>query len=70
MYIVIEIQTKGDSVSTLTYKYDSLNLAEQKYYTILASASVSSLDIHSAVIIDPRGITIKNDFYDNRGVKL
>lgn len=67
MYIVIEIQTKGDSVSTLTYKYNELSLAEQKYYSILSSAAVSSLDVHSAIILDCRGVTLRKDFYDRRG---
>lgn len=66
MYLVIEIQTQDKKVSTLTYQYDDLGLAEQKYYLILAAAAVSSLDVHAAIIMDCRGVVLKNYFYDRR----
>lgn len=66
MYLVIEIQTQNGKVSTLTYQYDDLSLAEQKYYLILATAAVSSLDVHAAMITDCRGMVLKNYFYDRR----
>lgn len=66
MYLVIEMQTQNGKVSTLTYQYDDLGLAEQKYYLILATAAVSSLDVHAAMILDCRGVVLKNYFYDRR----
>lgn len=65
MYLVIEIQTQNGKVSTLNYQYDDIRLAEQKYYLILSAASVSSLDVHSAMIVDPRGTVLKNDYYEH-----
>lgn len=65
-YLVIEIQTAGETTSTLTYQYDQIELAEQKYYTILSAAAVSKLEVHAAIIMDCRGVIIKNDFYDRR----
>lgn len=69
MFLVIEIQTAGETISTLTYQYEQIEQAEQKYYTILAAAAVSSLDVHAAMILDCRGVTIKNEFYDRRTAK-
>lgn len=66
MYLVVEIQTAGGKVSTLTYQYEQIELAEQKYYTILAAAAVSSLDVHAAMILDCCGNVLKNEFYDRR----
>lgn len=65
MYLVIEIQTSGGKISTLNYQFDALNLAEQKYYSILSAAAVSSIDVHAAMIVDNRGVVLKNDFYDH-----
>lgn len=66
MYLVVEIQTAGGKISTLNYQFDALNLAEQKYYSILSAAAVSSLDVHAAMIMDNKGTVIKNEFYDRR----
>ncbi len=66
MYIVIEIQTNTEGVvSTLVYQYDSLNNAESKFHTILASASLSGLPVHSAVIMTNRGVTVRAEAYTN-----
>lgn len=63
MFIVIEIQTNNDIVSTLTYQYDSLNAAEAKYHSILAVAATSALSIHAAVILTGAGTLVKSEFY-------
>jgi len=53
-YIVIELQTNEKGVTgVIPVAYDDLNLARQKYHTILAAAAVSALPIHGAVILDP-----------------
>lgn len=68
MYLVIEIQTQNGKVSTLNYQYDDIRLAEQKYYLILSAATVSTIDIHAVMIVDPRGTVLKNDYYEhNKG---
>ena len=53
-YIVIEMQTndKGET-GVIPLAYEDLNLARQKYHTILAAAAVSALPVHGAVILDP-----------------
>lgn len=67
MYLVIEIQTTAGKISTLNYQYDKPNLAEQKYYQILSVATVSSVDVHAVMLVDNRGVVLKNDFYDHTG---
>ena len=55
-YIVIEIQVNANgSVGTLAYSYDSYNMAQQQYHTMLAAAAVSALPVHSAVVLDVTG---------------
>lgn len=66
MYIVIEIQTNSEGVvSTLVYQYDNLNSAESKFHTVLASASVSNVPVHSAVIMTNKGVTIRTESYNH-----
>lgn len=50
-YLVIEIQTNGDNVSNIVTAYDDRNTAESAYHSILASAAVSSLPCHAAMIV-------------------
>lgn len=56
MYIVIELQTNGTTTASLTNAYTDKNVAYQKYHTILASASVSPVEIHTALIMNEYGI--------------
>lgn len=64
MYIVLEIQKQSDTqVATLTDSYAELSQAEQKYHTVLSYAAVSELPIHSAVLMDDSGYTLKNETY-------
>ena len=62
-YLVIEIQTNTDgTVGNLISAYTERNLAEQKYYTVLAAAAVSTLPTHAVAKIDCFG----NLFYFKR----
>ena len=61
IYLVIEMQTNDGVTSTLTYQFDSLSLAEQKYYLILSSASVSTLEVHGAMIVDQYLTVLKKE---------
>lgn len=64
MYIVIEIQ-KNDQVATIVNSYADRNVAEQKYHQILAAASVSSVQIHSAVMLEEDGRLLKRETYSH-----
>lgn len=66
MYIVIEIQTTNGTASTITTAYADLNTAYNKFYTILAAAAVSSVEIHSAMIITPTADLIVTQHFDHR----
>ena len=55
MYIVIEMQTNGETTATLANAYTDKNTAYQKYHTILAAAAVSAVEVHTAVILNEFG---------------
>lgn len=64
MYIIIEIQKNQDNqIATLVNSYTDKNLAQQKYHQVLAAASVSSILIHSAVMLNEDGYLIKKQSY-------
>lgn len=63
-YIVIELQTNNDgTVGNLVYAFTNRNEAEQKYHLVLASAAVSQLPAHAAVLLTNDGRTIASQCY-------
>lgn len=63
-YIVIELQTNSDgTVGNLVYAFTNRNEAEQKYHLVLASAAVSQLPSHAAVLLTNDGRTIASQCY-------
>ncbi len=63
-YIIIEIQNfEGGNTSTPAYAYDNLPAAEAKYHSILASAAVSALPKHAAIMISEEGFPLKHECY-------
>lgn len=69
MYIVIELQTINDSqVANIVNAYTEQAVAEQKYHSILASAAVSALPCHAAVMLDEKGRMIKSEYYTHEVV--
>ena len=63
-YIVVELQTNSDgTVENLVYSYTERNEAEQKYHLILASAAVSALPAHAAVLLTGDGRMLASQCY-------
>ena len=63
MYIIIELQTNDGVTANIVTAYNNRNEAESKYHQILASASISSVNVHSAVMLDERGNLEKSEYY-------
>ena len=63
-YIVIELQKTADgNVANIVTSHDNLAEAESKYFSILASAAVSTIPTHSAIIVSEEGFPVRNEFY-------
>ena len=59
-YLVLEIQKASDGqVATLINSYDSLEIAEQAYFTTLASACASSVFVHTVMLISDEGFCVE-----------
>ena len=63
-YIVIEMQknTEGQ-VANLVTDHNTLAEAESKFYTILASAAINDVPVHSAIIVSEEGFPVKHNCY-------
>ena len=66
-YIVIELQTTGDNVSTLTTQYDDLQQATSAYHQILMYAAVSEVDWHGALLMNSQGSIYKQECFCHTG---
>ena len=50
-FILIEIQDNNGVVGNIVRDYDNKNEAESAFYSVLSSAAISQVDIHSAVLV-------------------
>lgn len=66
MYIVTELQTNGEVTAVLNDTYTDKSLALQKYHTILASAAVSQVEVHTAYIVNELGLVEYRESFDRR----
>ena len=67
MFIVIELQKNAEGVvSNLVTSFGNLAEAESKYYSILASAAVSTIPVHSAIIVSEEGFPVKHQCYKHQ----
>lgn len=63
MFVVIELQQYGDTLQNLVTAHPTLQEAESKYHTVLAAAAISSVPVHSAVLLSGNGNVIKSECY-------
>jgi len=69
MYIVIELQTNGGVTANIVTAYADFSVALQAYYTILAAAAVSSVEIHAAVMVNSKGELLRHESFTHKGVE-
>ena len=66
MYVVIEMKKIGDKITCSPTSYNTKEDADSAFYAILASAAVSNVDIHSAVILTEDGLINKSQSYKHK----
>lgn len=71
MFLVIELQkTSETEISNIVSSHADRNQAESKYHQVLASAAVSDVLKHSAVLLTEEGVCIKREsFYHGEPVE-
>lgn len=67
MYIIQEMQTRGSQTALCpALTYTDKNQAESDYHTALAAAAVSEVPVHTVLMFDEHGNTLKRDFYEHQ----
>ena len=66
MNIIQEIQTESNSTALLpsVTKTDK-NEAESVFHQMLASAAISSVDVHTVIMYDEHGNVLMREFYEH-----
>lgn len=68
MYIIQEMQTNGNQTALVpALTYSDKNQAESAYHTALAAAAVSAVQVHTVLMFDEHGNTLKRDCYEHLG---
>lgn len=63
-FITIELQKNADgSFGNIVKAFEDQNEAESNYHAIMASAAVSAIPVHSAVLLSEEGFTIMRGCY-------
>lgn len=62
-FLVMEIQKIGDVVTNLVTSHDTLADAESKYYAVLSAAAISTVEVHSAILICEDGKPLKHESF-------
>ena len=65
MYSIIELKTNDGETTHHFYTESSKDSAMLKYYTILAEAVTSSVEIHTALVLDAEGRYLARDSYNH-----
>lgn len=68
MYIVIELQTTDGATANIVQTKETKDQAMSTYHSILASAAVSSVEFHTAVVMDVTGRLIARECYEHHQV--
>lgn len=63
MYFIIELQVNGNNGANIIKTVDTYEQAMSTYHTVLASASISSVNKHSCVVLDDEGRHISRECY-------
>ena len=66
MYIIQEIQTTSGSTALLpAITKADINEAESAFHSILASAAISSVGVHTVLLYDEHGAVLRREFYEH-----
>lgn len=64
-YIVVELQTTNGQTSNIVTVYSDLAHAESAYHSVLASAALSEVEYHTALILNEQGMTIEQRCFEH-----
>lgn len=66
MYILYEMQTTANGTALVpTQTFTDRNQAESAWHAVMAAAAISNVTVHTALLVDEHGNTIKRGFYEH-----
>lgn len=65
MFIIIELQTTNGQTANIVSTRETKGEAMSAYHNILASAAVSSVEYHTAVVMDEQGRYLARECYEH-----
>ena len=65
MYIILELQTSNGQTANIVTTKDTKDKAMSVYHSILAAAAVSSVQYHTAVVMDEEGRYLARECYQH-----
>ena len=64
MFVAVEKKTKADgSMEVSTFKKETKELGLQSFHSIMSSAAVSTHPVHTGLLLDEYGNTIRKETY-------
>lgn len=63
MYIIIELQTTNEQTANIVQTKATKEEAMSVYHQILAAAAISSVEYHTAIVVDKEGRYIARECY-------
>ena len=67
MFAVVEIQKNGETATPITTLFTDKDEAYSKYHQVLASASISQVQEHSAILLSEEGSYMFHDKFVHEG---
>ena len=65
MYSIIELQTTGGNTQHIYQTAETKEQAMSKYHTVLASAAISTVEVHTCFVVDEQGMYIARESYNH-----
>lgn len=66
MFIVIELQTTNGQTSNIVTTKSTQDEAMSTYHGILASAAISNVEYHAAIVVDECGRYIARECFEHK----
>lgn len=63
MYSIIELQTSNGQTAHIYQTAETKNEAMSKFHTVLASAAISPVEMHTCVVMDEEGKYLARECY-------
>lgn len=66
MYIIQEMQTSNNQTALVpAVIFSNRNEAESNYHMKLSAAAISDVEVHTVIMYDEHGNTVKRDYYEH-----